>query len=325
MSLAPEISRADRSAAERVAVLTTVAVFVYNHAPFVGECLDSILTAGCAALEILVFDDASSDGSREAIEAWRAAHPSAPLRAFFRSVNLGLTKNLNAAVREASGEFIALLAADDRLLPDGLACRVEFLELNPRLLGCFADCHVVNRDGHRIYESGIEDFHADGRMKKRVLRHPRLVAPSVVRHWCVPGPVFMLRREAFATVGLYDETTPFGEDWDMYLRLAALGRLGFLDRYVADYRLHGGNAIFNRRAALAASIEVLLRRHVRGFHGLSRLFLAAEQRRYRARRKGRLHPVNLWWKAIVEALRRLSWISLVFQSRLARPLPPSPG
>src|SRR5205807_4555457 len=107
-------------------------------------------------------------------------------------------------------------------------------------------------DCSRLSESGIEGLYAKAGMRKAALVNDELIAANVVRHWAVPGPVFLCRAEAFRVVGLYDESLRLCEDWDMYLRLSAAGKLGFLPKYVAQYRVHPQSLYSSRPAEVDA-------------------------------------------------------------------------
>ena len=133
----------------------------------------------------------------------------------------------------AQGEYIALLASDDFLLPGGIQARVDYLQEHTDKLAVFADCVIVDDKNNLIHRSGIEDHKG----RKRYLLDDNLLAYEIIFHWCVPGPVFMAKRETYNIVGMYDETLAV-EDRDYYLRLVSINRLGFLDYPVAAYRIH---------------------------------------------------------------------------------------
>jgi glycosyltransferase involved in cell wall biosynthesis len=278
-------------------------VFCYNHSAYVAGCLDSVVAAGGPGLEIVVIDDASTDGSVARINSWRAANPSVRLRLVVNPANFALPRNMNRAIAIAGGELLALVAADDRLLPHGIAARVEYMEAHPDLLGCFADCHVIDATGRRLFESGIEGLFRAAGMRKRWLTSPRLVARSVVFHWAVPGPVFMARRSALVALGGYDESVPFGEDWDMFLRLSARRGLGFVDRCVAEYRVHGASATFMRQRDIRASVAHVAAQRWADFKGLERIYLRLLARQARPRRGlARLAPGHLFRALLTRCL-----------------------
>jgi glycosyltransferase involved in cell wall biosynthesis len=242
--------------------LVSVLVGVYNHERFVEECLDSVVNGSYKHLELIISDDCSTDRSEVVIRRWRESHPEWPVTYVRHLENIGFTKSLNKAIPHCRGEYICLIAADDVMLTDGIGARVRYLAQHPDKLAVFADCEVIDENGTRLFQSGIEGLYAAvGLKKSRLLRETSLPS-SLVFHWAVPGPVFMCRRETYWIVGPYDERLDV-EDWDMYLRLAAIRRLGFIDEYVAKYRWFSGNASHNFGARNQRDQAMVARKHVR--------------------------------------------------------------
>lgn len=215
--------------------LVSIIIPLYNHEQFIVTCLDSILEDPYPLKEVVIIDDGSRDGSVAAVNSWRAAHPTSFPQGFtlISRENRGLTKTLNELVKRAQGDLIAVLASDDYLLPGGLGTRVAYLQQHPEKMAVFGDCILVDYVGGVSAKSGLSDLY-DGR--KRYLTNPRLLSCEIIFNWCVPGPVFMARKEVYSLVGGYNENIAV-EDWDFYLRLVARDLLGFVDHPVAAYRL----------------------------------------------------------------------------------------
>lgn len=185
---------------------------------------------------------------------------------------MGLCRSLNELVSMAQGEYIALLASDDFLLPGGIQARVDYLREHPDKLAVFADCIVIDNDNNLICKSGIEELH---RGRKKYLINDSLFGYELMFHWCVPGPVFMARRETYQIVGLYDETL-LVEDWDYYLRLVSRNALGFMDYSVAAYRLHDTNMVkmFSKSDWIDWPLDTI-NKNIYRFTGIKRFLLIA--------------------------------------------------
>ena len=231
------------SGGKDLAPLVSVMVGVYNHERYVVECLDSLARSSYPRLELIVVDDASRDRSAEIVRAWINDHPGLSISFLAHEQNRGFIRSLNEAIALATGEYFCLIAADDAMLPDGIGVRVAYLEKHAKKLAVFGDCHVIDEHGQEIHESGIDGLFSRAGMRKDLLRIDELMPSNIVFYGAGPGPTFMCRSSAFATVGLYDESLQV-EDWDMYLRMAATGGLGFVDAYVAKYRRHQVSATF---------------------------------------------------------------------------------
>jgi glycosyltransferase involved in cell wall biosynthesis len=197
----------------RRAPLVSVLVTSYNHARYVEEALDSLRRQTSRDFEVIITDDASTDGSADVIAAWlaRTGYPAQFIR---NPNNRGICANRNAALARASGAFVCSLSGDDCYEPDRierqLAC---FLAQPESVAAVYSDMWVVDAEGrparrtHLDYLlSGAEPPHGD--------LFVRIMAGNFL-----PAPAVMLRRSAIADVGGYDESL-FYEDFDMWLRLS---------------------------------------------------------------------------------------------------------
>jgi len=256
------------------APLVTVAVPVYNHAPYIEQCLDSILASSHTELELIIIDDASPDDSAAVVGAWLDKQSRPNLTFVQHRQNCGVVSTLNEAARLARGEFFCPLASDDLMLPDGIRDRVAYLVQHPEKLAVFADCRVIDETGSPLHQSAIEGLFAEAGMRKSLLAWDDLIPYQIVFSWAVAGPVFMCRRQMWEIVGPYDEQL-WVEDWDMYLRLAARGALGFVDATVAKYRVHGQSMTGGSRQRTLEVIAQTARKHAAQFRGIQRLRLLA--------------------------------------------------
>lgn len=262
--------------------LVSIIIPLYNHEQFIIACLDSILEDPYPLKEVVIIDDGSRDGSVATVNSWRASHPASFPQGFtlISRENRGLTKTLNELVTRARGELIAVLASDDYLLPGGIGVRVAYLEKNRHKLAVFADCILVDYEGVVSEVSGLSDLH-NGR--KSHLSNERLISYEIVFNWCVPGPVFMARKSAYAEVGFYNENIAV-EDWDFYLRLVARNQLGFIDLPVAVYRIRPDEAL--PKISVLQHIrfnEAMLQtvtNNIPHFSGLKKAYLYAEKLKY---------------------------------------------
>lgn len=239
---------------EKSTPLISVIVPMYNHELFIEQCLDSIRLDGWPCLELIIMDDGSIDKSFDLAKVWAEKYG-----AFFRRVSLerqknsGVVRTLNTLIERSTGEFIILLASDDYLLPGSIAARYEYLAVNQDKMAVFCDALGVESDGQIIFKSIIaEKYFAD--ISK--LESSGGLAKELIFRWCVPGPVFMARRQVYEDFGLYDDRY-FVEDRYFYLRLLSANKLGFLNKVVAGYRVHTNSSTGSLEGRLAVGREVL--------------------------------------------------------------------
>ncbi len=256
--------------------LVSVVIPLYNHAAYIERCLDSIVEDPYPAKEIVIIDDGSKDDSLDVVARWRESGRGEHLVDFrcYSRENRGITRTLNELVGLAAGPFIAFLASDDYLLPGGIGARVAYLQGHPEKMAVFADSVVVNDAGEVTAQSALAAL-----FKTEVSRlaSPKLLSYELVFHWCVPGPVFLARRELYDLVGGYDESIAV-EDRDFYYRLAARDLLGFIDTAVAAYRVHAGGhaATPAREKSYVQAMLATTENNMAAFTGMRRAYLRAD-------------------------------------------------
>ncbi len=217
--------------------LVSILIPAYNHERFIERCLDSVLEEPYPAKELVIIDDGSTDGTGDKIADWVARHRGRLPVQYVRRGNKGITATLNELAVRAHGKFLRPGASDDYLLPGGLQAQMRYLLAHPGKGAVFGDSVVVDRDGNKLYDSGMCDLHG---ANKRRYRSDAGIRHAIISHWAIGGPVTLIKRSALETVECWREGLRI-DDWDLFLRLAATDALGFIDVNVCAYRLHGNN------------------------------------------------------------------------------------
>jgi len=177
--------------------LVSCIVPVNNGERYLGEAIDSILRQRHRPLEIIVVDNGSSDGSAALGESY-----GDPVRVI-RQEDRGPPGGRNTGIREARGEFICMLDADDVFTDDKLERQLERFRSRPELHVCLA--HAEN-----FWEPGLED-------EERIYRaHGKILASHVF------GTMLTVR-SVFETVGLIDAARIYGDQVDWFARMADAG------------------------------------------------------------------------------------------------------
>lgn len=182
----------------------TVLVAVHNGGDYLREAVDSILAQTFTEFELLLVDDASTDGAIARI-------PDDPrIRILRNDTNLGQVPSLNRGLEEARGEYIARLDADDVMLPTRLARQVEVLDREPNvaLVGTWMD--VVDERG-RLY----------AKLRGHVRDYIEFVYAILVDRYPFAHPSVMYRLAVVRELGCYDARLAPSEDKDLFRRLAA--------------------------------------------------------------------------------------------------------
>jgi alpha-1,3-rhamnosyltransferase len=225
--------------------LVSVLVPAYNHHQYIIECLESIRALNYKRLELIVSDDCSTDNTFELAEQWAQKNADRFERTLVvrQEKNAGLVRNLQFMFNNAQGDYIAYIASDDVYVESAIAARVEMLERNRDIDAVFGNVQEMSIDGAVIRNEHIPKWRA------RELSLSKLLTSSLILNFCVPGPSMVLRRKAVLEGGSLGQLPADlrVEDIYIYIRLAALGKLRFLNAIVAKYRILPGGLNLNRK------------------------------------------------------------------------------
>ena len=208
----------------------SVCIPTRDRAAWLGEAIASALGQTFGDLEVLVHDDASTDGTAELLAGIRDPR----LRTLRHRRALGVARNRNSLLAAARGELVAWLDSDDRWLPHMLEVQVAVMDRHPAIAFAHGAFEVIAPDG-----SGLPDWPAaqDGDAVE-----PGLAAfRELVLRDFVGAPTVLVRRTAHEAAGPYRTSLASGEDWDMWLRLALQGDVAYTAQPLAQYRWHPGS------------------------------------------------------------------------------------
>ncbi len=210
----------------------SVIIPAYNAITYVCRALDSLKLQTRPADEIIVSDDGSVDGTADMVRKW--AQSCGYSVVIVQGSNGGIAAARNRALAVATGQAVALLDADDEMLPDQLKLLMAGLER-------FEDAALVCGDVLTRYETGREiagntsrnlaeyvDDAGFGEWKK--VRDP---FRANVRCNLIPNQCTVIRRSALEACGRWDDVFRAVEDRDLFLRLAKFGGFYFLPETLA--------------------------------------------------------------------------------------------
>lgn len=216
LDLSVRYSASRRSAGTlKISIVTPV----FNQARYITQTVESVLGQDYPALQYIVMDGGSTDGTAERLETFRDR-----LDHLHSGPDGGQAAAINAGMRHATGDVLAWINGDDIILPGALDFVAAHFEANPEI-------DVVY--GHRVV---IDELGRD---------IGRWVLPGhsdAVLDWVdfIPQETLYWRRSAWLRVGAQlDESFAFAMDWDFLLRLRETGaRFSRLPRYLGGFRVH---------------------------------------------------------------------------------------
>ena len=207
--------------------LVSVIIPAYNAETYIREALHSALRQTYDALEVLVVDDGSQDGTADVVRELAASDQRIRL---LQQENGGVAAARNYGLEHARGEYIAPLDADDLFYPRKLEAQVARMEAGGERMG-MVYCWWISMDRHGRVFGGASPWHIEGDV------YERLLYVNFVGNASVP----LFRRSALEEVGGYDESLRARggqgcEDWELSLRVAEQYEVGVAPGYHAGYR-----------------------------------------------------------------------------------------
>lgn len=205
--------------------LISVVIPAYNASCWIAETIGSVLAQTYRRKEIIVVDDDSTDDTPAIVRSFRGV-------TYLRKENGGEGSARNVGISESSGEYVAFLDSDDLWHPEKLSLQYDLLSASG-LAWCYSDALAFDGDTGRI-------LHPMSRIQR-----PRS-GDVLVRLFLgdfIPCPTPLIRKTVFEDVGLFDESPELlmRADWDLWLRIAAKHKVGFIDKPLAYYRVHPGS------------------------------------------------------------------------------------
>jgi glycosyltransferase involved in cell wall biosynthesis len=203
----------------------------YNAAHYLPTSIKSVMDQTYTDWELVIVDDGSTDGTRELVASY-AAQLGDKLR-YVHQPNKGLPAARNTGIRNASGELMALLDADDIWLPARLERSVAAMDVDPAIGIVHGRFERVNVEGSPVgqtqpvfplkYMSGMI---ADHLYTRRI----HLACATVT-----------FRKACIEKAGWFDETMRATEDRDLWFRIARFYKVAFVDEIIARYRVSAGS------------------------------------------------------------------------------------
>ena len=216
---------------------------VYQGERFVATAIGSVLAQTYPAIELVIVNDGSTDKSAAIIKQF-LPHPK--IR-YIEQTNSGVADARNTAIGNSSGALVALLDQDDQWLPDKLACQVDYLETHPDVSFVHTRVECIDAIGAACSCIGaIADYPYQGRRVGQLLLGNRITASTV-----------LMRASCIDNTGMFDQRFAPADDWELWLRIARLHTVGFIDSATALYRIHGANVSNDRVTMQRAALKVI--------------------------------------------------------------------
>lgn len=190
--------------------LVSVVLSTHNGANTLTRCLDSVADQTYKHFEIVCINDASIDATAKVLQQWEKSHPQIKLKINHHTVNAGLTRSLNEAIKLSGGEFIARIDDDDWWTSDKLSKQIDYLTNNPEIgiIGCW----YINHRQDTVQKIRLPSN--NNQIRREIFRH------NPFGHSCI-----IIRREVLNKSGHYDEKLRYGQDRELWFRLLPITKM----------------------------------------------------------------------------------------------------
>jgi len=236
------VSRSRESSAGVLSL--SVAICTHNGARFIVEQLESIYAQAVLPDEIVLSDDASTDGTLQVAQDTLSRLTGATSRppdilVLANTSPLGVTANFSQAIAHCSGDVIVLSDQDDRWANDRVELTRDAFTARPELLLLNSDARLIDESGHDLGRTLFEALEIGPRDLRQI--HQRDAFHLLLKRNLVTGATTAIRAE-LATMAM-----PFPPAWvhDEWLAMVAavVGVVDVLEKPLIDYRQHGFNQI----------------------------------------------------------------------------------
>jgi len=185
----------------------TVIMSIHNNEKTLRTAVESIQKQTYKDWDMIVVDDASTDGSRELL--LNVSKGDSRIQVLFNANNIGLAASLNKALSYAKGPLIARMDGDDISFPERFEKQVDFLMKNPEIdvLGTNALLMTKLREFTKNIYRELDTEHEDIVNRFYLDKHNPFIHPTI-----------MAKKEFFVALGGYNEKYRVGQDMDLWLR-----------------------------------------------------------------------------------------------------------
>lgn len=208
--------------------LFSVIVPVYNGERYLKECVESILRQSFEDFELIIADDASTDGSVKIAESFDEPR----IHILRQKANVGMFTNLNRAAASAKGRLLRFVCQDDMLEKDCLSLEADLFDRAPSIAMAFCKMTSIDDNGVVVDKAELSDL-------------PEVLSPVSCQqhfffHECIPGNLsaVTVRRTCFEECGGFNPTFRLTADFELWVRLCEKRPMGVLRRHAARLRWH---------------------------------------------------------------------------------------
>jgi glycosyltransferase involved in cell wall biosynthesis len=221
----------------------SIVIPTYNAERYLGATLDGVLAQTFDDWELVVYDDGSTDATRDLARRYADRDPRIRV-AEGANGGVAAARNEGYALTDKRSAFVIYLDNDDVWEPDALETLVDVLDAHPEYAASHSLARCIDEHGRPTIDDDLEERLRErtgfrgGRQVALETRDPTTFADLAYHNWVTTPGTQLTRREVIELIGGFDgETTP-ADDWDMAIRVSRSGDIGYVDRPLLLWRRH---------------------------------------------------------------------------------------
>ena len=213
-------------------VLVSVIMAAYNHERYIAAAIESILNQTMPDLELVIVDDASTDGTPQIIQSYQ--EKDSRVKAFFHQQNQGIAATANQCLNNAVGQYLTFIGSDDLWVTNKLEKQLQILKDNPNWL-VWSEGEIINGNGKPTGKT-FTQMHLASKKRKTGNIFRELIDANYIF-----GQSLMFRREHLKNG--FSTDLKYLSDYRFMVDLAFEHDFFFMPEPLAKYRIHGHNSI----------------------------------------------------------------------------------
>lgn len=198
----------------------TVIIPTKNRMPLLKRAIESVKNQSWTNIEIIIIDEASTDGTREYLSTLQQTDPL--IKVIFNSKSLGAAQSRNLGIELAKGDFIAFIDDDDEWMPEKTRKQIYFLNNNSECIAATCDFQIINKKG---------------KLGLKIKRIPITLDKQELLCYNFLGGASMClaKTSALKKINGFNPSLPSCQDWDLWLKLSLVGKIGVLSEPLVRY------------------------------------------------------------------------------------------
>ena len=226
----------------------TVSVIIptYNRAYLIDRAIQSVLNQSYQDFEMIIVDDGSTDDTKEVVTEFQEQDKR--IRYIRHEKNKGGSAARNTGIKSAEGDYVAFLDDDDEWLPAKIEKQVvKFQDSLDEVGVIYSGFFYVSDKTGKVISESVPTLRGN-------------VYANLLSGCILGSPTPLIRKTCFQKAGLYDDTLPSAQDWDMWIRLSKYYEFDFIPEILAKHYIHGGQISVDLNAKIRAR-EKLMRKY----------------------------------------------------------------